>query len=216
MLLAIDTSAGSSVAVVDAGRVLGSADETDTRSHAEAIGRLIVDALDQAGATASEVSAVVAGMGPGPFTGLRVGIAAARAFAAGRGIPALALPSHAAVAWGRTNPTLVVTDARRREVAWSAYAGLDDDGLPVLTTGPHLAHPDDLAAAVDSAGVGGADGVAGYDALERIDATAISAAALGLLADSIRTLGRQFAADRPLYLRAPDVTPSAGPKRVTP
>lgn len=204
MLLAIDTSAGSSVAVVDAGRVLGQADEPDTRSHAEAIGRLILDALAQAHAGPAEISAVVAGMGPGPFTGLRVGIAAAHAFAAGRGIPTLALPSHAAVAWDRAAPTLVVTDARRREVAWSAYAGLDDDGLPVLTTGPHLAHPEELPTVVP-----------GYDALDRIDAAAISAASLGLLADRMHALGRPFAADQPLYLRVPDVTPSAGPKRVT-
>jgi tRNA threonylcarbamoyl adenosine modification protein YeaZ len=205
VLLAIDTSAGSSVAVVDAGRVLGQSDEVDTRGHAEAIGRLILEALEQAGASPSEISGVVAGMGPGPFTGLRVGIAAAHAFAAGRGVPTLALASHGAVAWDRAIPTLVVTDARRREVAWSAYSGLDDDGLPVLSTGPHLAHPEDLPA-----------GVGGYDALDRVDAATIDAASLGLLADRMLTLGRLFAKDQPLYLRAPDVTPSSGPKRVTP
>ncbi len=68
-------------------------------------------------------------MGPGPFTGLRVGIAAARAFAAGRGIPVHPVASHDAVAFGRTAPTLVVTDARRREVAWTTYEP-GDDGLP--------------------------------------------------------------------------------------
>ena len=104
MLLAIDTSAGTSVAVVDAGRVLGSADEADTRGHAEAIGRLIVDALAQAGAAPAEITGVVAGMGPGPFTGLRVGIAAARAFAAGRGIPVHPVASHDAVAFGTHGP----------------------------------------------------------------------------------------------------------------
>lgn len=204
MLLSIDTSAGASVAVVDAGCVLGLADEFDTRSHAEAIGRLIIEALAQAGAAPDEITAVVAGMGPGPFTGLRVGIAAAHAFAAGRGIPTLPLASHDAVAWERATPTLVVTDARRREVAWSAYAGLDADGLPALTTGPHLAHPEDLETVVE-----------GYVALERLDATAINAGSLGLIADRMRRIGRPFAADAPLYLRAPDVTPSSGPKRVT-
>ncbi|MEO8095304.1 MAG: tRNA (adenosine(37)-N6)-threonylcarbamoyltransferase complex dimerization subunit type 1 TsaB [Pseudolysinimonas sp.] len=201
MLLSIDTSAGASVAVVDAGRVLGLADEFDTRSHAEAIGRLIQDALAQAAATPADITAVVAGMGPGPFTGLRVGIAAAHAFAAGRGIPTLPLASHDAVAWERATPALIVTDARRREVAWSAYAGLDADGLPVLTTGPHLAHPEDLETVVE-----------GYMVLDRIDAAAISAASLGLVADRMRELGRPFPIDRPLYLRAPDVTLSAGPK----
>lgn len=204
MLLSIDTSAGASVAVIDVGRVLGEADESDTRSHAEAIGRLIEEALGQASARPSDVEAVVAGMGPGPFTGLRVGIAAAYAFAAGRGVPVLPLASHGAVAWGRTAPTLVVTDARRREVAWSAYDGLDGDGIPRLGAGPSLARPDDLATVVE-----------GYERYERVDAAVISAASLGLLADRLEALGAPFGPDRPLYLRAPDVTPSSGPKRVT-
>lgn len=200
MLLAIDTSAGASVAVVDAGCVLGSADEFDTRSHAEAIGRLINSAMEQAGAGPDEITGVVAGMGPGPFTGLRVGIAAAYAFAAGRGVPVLNLASHDAVAWGHETPVLVVTDARRREVAWSAYDGLDADGLPQRVAGPQLAKPDELETAVD-----------GYPRYERIDAASISAASLGLVADRTLSLKRAFAADQPLYLRAPDVTP---PKQV--
>ena len=87
MLLAIDTSAGTSVAVVDAGRVLAEAAEAGTRRHAEAIGTLLRQALRDAGIRPSDVEGVVAGMGPGPFTGLRVGIAAARAFAFGIGAP---------------------------------------------------------------------------------------------------------------------------------
>ena len=204
MLLAIDTSAGASVAVVDAGCVLGHADEFDTRSHAEAIGRLISESLEQAGASPDEITGVVAGMGPGPFTGLRVGIAAAYAFASARAVPVLPLASHDAIAWDQATPCLVVTDARRREVAWSAYDGLDADGLPILVTGPHLAKPEELETAVD-----------GYPRFQRIDAAAVSAASLGLLANRMRGLGRAFPADQPLYLRAPDVTPSPGPKRVT-
>ena len=198
MLLSIDTSAGASVAVVDAGCVLGSADETDTRSHAEAIGRLILEALAQAGASPAEITAVVAGMGPGPFTGLRVGIAAAYAFAAGRGIPVHPVVSHDAVAQGTTGPLLVVTDARRREVAYSTYA----DGE--RTDGPHLAHPDELATVV-----------AGYAGYTRVDAAQLSAASLGLRAEQLLARGEPTGPGQPLYLRAPDVTPSAGPKRVT-
>jgi tRNA threonylcarbamoyl adenosine modification protein YeaZ len=197
VLLAIDTSAGTSVAVVDAGRILGQADEPDTRSHAEAIGTLIEKALQRAGATPSDITAVVSGMGPGPFTGLRVGIAAARAFAAGRGIPVHPVASHDAVAYDRSAPTLVVTDARRREVAWSVYR----DGQ---TDGPHLAHPEDLATVV-----------AGYDALERVDAAQISAASLALVAEQRLASGQPTGPDQPLYLRAPDVTAPHAPKRVT-
>jgi tRNA threonylcarbamoyl adenosine modification protein YeaZ len=191
VLLSIDTSAGASVAVVDAGCVLGSADEPDTRSHAEAIGRLIADALAQAGAGPAEITGVVAGMGPGPFTGLRVGIAAAYAFAAGRGIPLHRVCSHDAVAYGETGEVTVVTDARRREVAYSVYR----DGEPV--DGPHLAKPDELTATG-----------------RRIDAAQVSAASLGLRAEQLIARG-EAGPEQPLYLRAPDVTPSAGPKRVT-
>lgn len=194
MLLAIDTSAGASVAVVDgaggSGAVLGSADVADTRSHAEAIGRLISEALTQAGATPADIDGVVAGMGPGPFTGLRVGIAAAYAFAAGRGVPVHPVGSHEAVAYATSGRVLVVTDARRREVAWSTF--LDAEPLD----GPHLAHPDELDTVVE-----------GYPLFHRIDAAQVSAASLGLRALLLLARGESTGPDQPLYLRAPDVTP---------
>ena len=87
------------------------------------------------------LSGVVAGMGPGPFTGLRVGIAAARAFAFGISRPVVPVVSHDAIAFGRAHPTLVVTDARRREVAWSRYAAPDELGLPVRIGGTEPGAP---------------------------------------------------------------------------
>ena len=204
MLLSIDTSAGTSVAVVDLDDgILSEVSEADTRGHAEAIGTLIERAIATAGVRNGDLSGVVAGMGPGPFTGLRVGIAAARAFAFGIGKPVVPLASHDAVAFGRTSPTLVVTDARRREVAWSVYSAPDADGLPVLVAGPRLAHPDELATLVE-----------GYATLDRVDAVEISAGSLGMLAERLYAAGRRFGPTEPLYLRAPDVTLSA-PKRVT-
>jgi tRNA threonylcarbamoyl adenosine modification protein YeaZ len=204
VLLAIDTSAGTSVAVVDLdGGVLAEVSDPNTRGHAESIGLFIERALAEASTSPRELSGVVAGMGPGPFTGLRVGIAAARAFAAGIGRPVVPIRSHDAVAFGRTAATLVVTDARRREVAWSAYAAPDADGFPALVTGPELARPDNLATVVE-----------GYDRYQREDAAAISAASLGMLAERLYAAGRAFGPAEPLYLRAPDVTLSA-PKPVT-
>jgi tRNA threonylcarbamoyl adenosine modification protein YeaZ len=199
VLLAIDTSAGTSVAVVVGDRVLSEASDVGTRGHAEHIGTLIQTALAEAGITPADVTAVVSGMGPGPFTGLRVGIAAARAFAAGRGIPVHPVASHDAVAYGRTAPTLVVTDARRREVAWTTY-----DANGANTNGPHLASPEDLETAVE-----------GYDGFERVDAAEISAASLGLVAERNLAAGRPTGPEQPLYLRAPDVTLPGAPKRVT-
>lgn len=188
MLLAIDTSAGTSVAVVEGGRVLAEASDPGTRGHAEQIGVLIRRALADAGAAPADITGVVSGMGPGPFTGLRVGIAAARAFAAGRGIPVHPVASHDAIAYGTDGDLLVITDARRREVAWSRYV----DGEPV--DGPHLGLSDDVAG-------------------DR--AAQVSAASLALRAEQLRSRGEPTGPEQPLYLRAPDVTPAAAPKRVT-
>ncbi len=205
MLLAIDTSTGTSVAVVDRdGGVLVELGEPDTRRHAEVIGELIRDALKQSGIPVTALSGVAVGMGPGPFTGLRVGIAAARAFAFGISRPVVPVVSHDAVAFGLPSPTLVVTDARRREVYWSAYRGTDAGGLPIRETGPGLTPPDSLR-----------DVVPDFDGYARLDAEQVSAGSLGMVAELLYFHKRPFAADTPLYLRSPDVTMSTGPKRVS-
>lgn len=211
MLLAIDTSAGTSVALVDSAMGLSIEEaEAGTRGHAEAIGRLIADVLARANVRPVEIGGVVAGVGPGPFTGLRVGIAAARAFAFGIGVPVLPVASHDAVAWGRSDPTLVVTDARRREVAWSVYGAPDAAGLPVRVEGPELAHPEDLETVL-----AGYASVQAFTTLDRVDAAEISAASLGRVAEGLLAAGRPLGPPEPLYLRAPDVTLSA-PKTVIP
>jgi tRNA threonylcarbamoyl adenosine modification protein YeaZ len=210
VLLAIDTSAGTSVAVVDRDRgIIAQRSEHDTRSHAEVIGNLIVDCLAESAVPIAALSAVAVGMGPGPFTGLRVGIAAAQAFALGAGKPIVRVVSHDAIAFGRyadgfSGPLLVVTDARRREVYWSAYSGPDVAGLPQRVGEPGLARPDDLP-----------DAVPGYAEYERLDAQQVSAGSLGMLAETLFVNGRPFAGATPLYLRSPDVTVPHGPKRVS-
>lgn len=210
MLLAIDTSAGTSVAVVHHDRgVLAEITETDSRRHAEAVGALMARCLKQAGVTPADLSGVAIGMGPGPFTGLRVGIAAGNAFAFGAEKPAIRLISHDAIAYAHyaadeAGPIVVVTDARRREVYWSTYGGVDEFGLPVRVNEPGLAKPGDLVTAVPE-----------YEKYTRLDAPSVSAGALGLLAAAMSAEGRPFAGPEPLYLRSPDVTVSAGPKRVS-
>ena len=210
MLLAIDTSAGTSVAIVDrdAG-VLAEASESDTRRHAEVIGTMIQAVLRDSGVAVTDLSGVAVGMGPGPFTGLRVGIAAARAFAFGAGKPVVPVVSHDAVAFGTfstgtTGPLLVVTDARRREVYWSSYSGFDPEGLPIRDSGPGLAPPQFLGEVVPV-----------FHTLKRVDAAEVSAASLGLVAELMYLHHRPFASAEALYLRSPDVTLSAGPKRVS-
>ncbi|MGX5772429.1 tRNA (adenosine(37)-N6)-threonylcarbamoyltransferase complex dimerization subunit type 1 TsaB [Microbacterium trichothecenolyticum] len=217
MILGIDTSLGSAVAVVEPDGVIRSqAESADPRGHAEVIGTLIERALAEASLSPSEITHVAAGMGPGPFTGLRVGIAAARTFALGRGVPVVPVPSHDAVALellihdaltggyeeSSDETFAVVTDARRREFAYTLYRGLDDDGLPVRVTESALAPRDDLDGVLASAGAA------------RRDADRIPAAMLALAAARALAAGRTIGPADALYLRSPDVTLPHAPKRV--
>jgi len=206
MILAIDSAIGTAVAVVDArGTVLAECSSADTRGHAEAVGRLIVEALAAAGTSADRVGAVAVGMGPGPFTGLRVGIAAARVFALARAVPLLPVRSHDAVALAAGGGPLVVTsDARRREHYWTAYSGLDADGLPAVAAGTGLSRLDELD-----------DELGALAGLPRLAAEAVPAADLGRIAARRLAAGLASPPLEALYLRSPDVTPSSGPKRVT-
>ena len=219
MILAIDTSLGSAVAVVDLdGITRGEASSPNALGHAEIIGTLIEGALAEASVTPRDITHVAAGMGPGPFTGLRIGIAAARTFALARAVPVIAVASHDAAALAEfetaaSGPIAIVTDARRREFAYTVYAGLAE-GLPIRTTEPALAPRDDLDARLLSLGLPA-------NPVQRVDVTSISAGTLGRLAG--RMLAAGIAADRhagdgssaePLYLRSPDVTLGHAPKRV--
>ncbi|KJL40850.1 MULTISPECIES: tRNA (adenosine(37)-N6)-threonylcarbamoyltransferase complex dimerization subunit type 1 TsaB [Microbacterium] len=217
MILGIDTSLGSAVAVVEPdGVVRSQVESADPRGHAEVIGTLIERALAEASVSPSDVTHVAAGMGPGPFTGLRVGIAAARTFALGRGVPVVPVASHDAVALellihdaltggyedAGDETFAVVTDARRREFAYTLYRGLDEDGLPVRVTGPALAPRDDL------------DGVLANAGAARRDADRIPAGMLALAAARALAAGRTIGPADALYLRSPDVTLPHAPKRV--
>ena len=204
VLLAIDTSAGTSVAVVDptTRHVLAERATDDTRRHAEVIGPFLDEVLLAAEVAPSDVTGVVAGMGPGPFTGLRVGIAAARTFAAARAVPFLPLVSHDAVAVGEPGPLVVLTDARRREVAWSAY-----DASGTRVAGPGLAKPADLDDVLRASRPEAVD-------WRRVTAATIPAGRLGVLAADRLASGAPLAADTPVYLREPDVTVPGAPKRV--
>ncbi|MEO7348957.1 MAG: tRNA (adenosine(37)-N6)-threonylcarbamoyltransferase complex dimerization subunit type 1 TsaB [Terrimesophilobacter sp.] len=210
MLLAIDTSAGTSVAVIDGAKgVCVERSVDDTRRHAEVIGELISECLDVASVTVPQLTGVAIGMGPGPFTGLRVGIAAATTFALGANLPLLRVVSHDAVAFGyyrsgASGPLLVTTDARRQERYWSAYLGADASFIPLRAAEPGLDRPADIPTRVTE--------IVGYG---RVDADWVSAASVGALAEALASQGRGFAAAEPLYLRSPDVTLASAPKRVS-
>lgn len=209
MILAIDSSIGTSVALVADGAVLAEAESMDSRGHAEWIGLLIRSCLTEVAVEPEAVTEVAVGMGPGPFTGLRVGIAAANAFAFSQGIPLLRASSHDAIALdaysnGVSGPLLVTTDARRRERYWSSYQGLSAIGAPIRVGGPGLAKPGEIPLPEE-----------GAEILRTLEADRVSAAWLGLLAEGLQSGRGELLGPEPLYLRSPDVTLSAGPKRVT-
>lgn len=204
VILAVDTSLGSAVAIVDGdGARLSDASSPDPLGHAEVIGDLLVRALADAGAGA--VDHVVAGMGPGPFTGLRIGIATARTFALGRGVDVIPVPSHFAPALTElerdaTGPFAIVTDARRREVAVTVFDGLDADGIPNVVA--------------DTVLVPRVDAEAHLVGIRAVEIAELDAAALGRVGVRAAAAGRALVGQEPLYLRQPDVTLPGAPKKV--
>lgn len=203
MILAVDTSLGTAVALIDAdGARRAEAGAADPLGHAEVIGDLLASALREAGD--GEITHVVAGMGPGPFTGLRIGIAAARAFALGRALPVIPVPSHFAAALtalaAETQPFAIVTDARRREVAITVFDGADADGIPIVVAETVL--------------VRAADADAHLAGIRRIDVTSLSASDLARVGARAHAAGRTLTGDEPLYMRHPDVTVPGAPKKV--
>ena len=152
LILAIDTSSGTSVALIENGQLRAEHNVPDTMKHAELIGSAIQDVLARAFVHPSQIGAVVAGRGPAPFTGLRVGIAAATMFAAGCGVKlygavsldAIALAALPTVDASKNQPLLVTTDARRKEVYWALYSGLNEYGEPIRVDGPGVMKPVEL------------------------------------------------------------------------
>ena len=110
----------------------------DARAHAERLTPNALAALAEAALTMADLDAVVVGCGPGPFTGLRAGMATAAAYGHALGIPVHGVCSLDAIGVRTTGDTLVVTDARRREVYWARYR----DG--VRTAGPAVNAPADV------------------------------------------------------------------------
>ena len=203
VLLAIDTSSGTAAAILVDGVVVSEVYEPDTMQHAEQIGLQIQKVLDGANKKASEVTAVAVGLGPGPFTGLRVGIAAAKMFAAGVGAAIFGVGSLDAIAFGKdlTSPTLVLTDARRSEVFFALYQGKTRAGVPKVLLGPGVKKQANLEDELQSSGQS-------YE----IHTGSISAAALGLLALAQLTEGTANISIVANYLRAPDAIPAKGKK----
>lgn len=171
----------------------------DARAHAEQLTPNVLAALTDAGLAMTDPQAVVVGCGPGPFTGLRVGMATAAGYGQALGIPVYGVCSLDGIGVHTSGEALVVTDARRREVYWARYTDA------VRVAGPAVAAPAD----VDP---GAATAVAGSPAHAELFGLPVCGPAYpdvaGLVA-AVADWESEPAPLRPLYLRRPDAKTSA-------
>ncbi len=211
LILAIDTSAVASAALVSGDApesVVASFSTEDTRTHAEVLAPGIEKLLAGAGLTGTDIDAIVTGVGPGPFTGLRSGIVTARTLAFVWDKPLYGVMSLDAIALEVAESTdaapefIVATDARRKEVYWARYS-LAAGQLPQLHDGPHVGFASDLPALpVYGAGAGlYADVVNAVDDFSTRQPEALS---LGQFALARLAAGERLLDSTPLYLRESD------------
>jgi tRNA threonylcarbamoyladenosine biosynthesis protein TsaB len=186
IILAIDTATPAVTAGIvklDGLEVLAERVTVDARAHAEQLTPNVLAALADAGLSVDDLEAVVVGCGPGPFTGLRVGMATAAAYGHALGIPVHGVCSLDAIGIHTAGDALVVTDARRREVYWARYR----DGVRV--DGPAVDAPADVPGAAE--------------ALERPPVYPTAAGLVRAVADWTAEPAPLI----PLYLRRPDAKP---------
>lgn len=209
MLLAFDTATPHvTVALHDGDRLVASYDSTESMRHGEMLAPGIERVLADAGARAADLTAVAVGVGPGPFTGLRVGLVTARTLGFVREIPVhgvCTLDILAAEALDAGMEEFVVaTDARRKEVYLASYAG----GRRV--SGPEVVKPFDAPSDLPAVGRGA---VLYPDDFPH--ATAPEHPSAAVLCDVVLRERFEVVAPEPLYLRRPDVVEPGKPKRVS-
>jgi tRNA threonylcarbamoyl adenosine modification protein YeaZ len=218
LVLALDTAtpavtAGVVEVVADEGpQLLASHAPHDARGHGELLAPAIRAALSAAGRDVGDVAAVVVGVGPGPYTGLRVGMVTAAVFAEVRGIAVYGVCSLDAIGAARPDVAelLAVTDARRREVYWARYrSGRRIDG-PAVGRAAEL----DLTGVQAVAGPGAELYAEAWSELPR-DPRDPDPVALVRVAHDRLIAGAPSDRLTPLYLRRPDAAVPAAPKRVS-
>lgn len=216
LLLGLDTATPAvTVALHDGSQPLAQLVTVDAHRHAELLAPAIAKVVADAGASQRDLTGVVVGVGPGPYTGLRIGLVTARVLGAALGIPVYGLCSLDVIAADvdyAGEDFLVATDARRRELYWARYdstgqrtigpevskpALIPVSGLPAAGEGPMLypeVLPDGLGPAFPAAAT-----------LCRIAVTALAAG----------DADKRLLPPEPLYLRRPDAREPGTPKRVT-
>jgi len=182
------------------------------RAHGELLAPSIRDCLEQAGIGMRDLAAVVAGVGPGPFTGLRVGLVTAASICDALQIPGYPVCSLDAIAAVHSDQDrlLVAGDARRKEIYWALYANGRRLTEPDVTKPAEL--PADLAA---TAAVGaGAELYAQLLELPVLDGGFPTVRGLAAVAGERLATGAEGERFSPLYLRRPDAQEPAAPKPV--
>ncbi len=230
LILALDTSSSVGAALLDGERLLAAEQHHDPRRHGELLAPAVSAVLAAAGVDRRELGAVAVGVGPAPFTGLRVGVATALVLGEALGIPvhgvgsldALAATALAAGRQSLAGGFVVAADARRREVHWARIA-VDDASDPLSgwrrTGGPAVAAPTDVPAEGLPAVGRGAElyrealpglpvGAPGGEPGDRADRAALPTdpdpGVLGALVARRLERGGELLPPQPLYLRRPD------------
>ncbi|WP_371405076.1 tRNA (adenosine(37)-N6)-threonylcarbamoyltransferase complex dimerization subunit type 1 TsaB [Kribbella sp. NBC_00662] len=218
MLLAFDTSSAAvTVALATpTGEIVASSTTVDALRHGELLAPAIAAALESAGATPRDLSGIAVGVGPGPFTGLRVGLVTARTMGEVLGIEVSGVCSLDILARqsSLSLPVAVATDARRKEIYWALYDGPAADGSRRRLEGPAVDKPAEVAHVLSGLPVIGRGAVLYADVLGVADADVAEYPSAEVLATGVATRTLEVVAPEPLYLRRPDVTMSAGPKSV--
>ena len=219
LILAFDTSTPAvTVALCGDDGVLAQSMDVDARRHGELLAPAIARVLAAADAVPRDITAIAVGAGPGPYTGLRVGLVTAATLADALGVPAYPVCSLDILAAGHVGPVLVATDARRREVYWAAY-----DAEGVRLAGPSVDRPPvvrewlEAHAGYSVLGDGAllyADEFPDNTIPEHPRYPAATALAHIVLPDAVA--GADPDPLTPIYLRRPDATPPGPRKQVTP
>jgi tRNA threonylcarbamoyl adenosine modification protein YeaZ len=217
LLLALDTATPAvTVALHDGTSVVAASGQVDARRHGELLLPAVDRVLTEAGLRIDAVTGIVVGTGPGPYTGLRVGLMTADTFGLALGVPVHGVCTLDGLAYAADadveGPFVVATDARRKEVYWARY-----EDRRTRVSGPSVDRPADIAEQVAGLPAVGAGALLYPETFP--DARGpehVPAAALAALAAERLAAGETLDEPRPLYLRRPDAQVPKNYKVVTP
>lgn len=183
-------------------------DTDESLRHGEHLAPAIERVLEQAGATPKDLTRIAVGVGPGPFTGLRVGLVTARTMGFALGIPVAGVCSLDILAHeyaGKAGHFIVAADARRKEVYWASYEQNRRVGDPKVDRPADVPNADDTTI--------GEGGLLYPDAFPNAIAPYFPRASV--LAEGVANNSFELLPPEPLYLRRPDAVEAHPPKRVS-